>query len=580
MSQLVAMDNLESLTEPVLEVIAPDQTRQRVPLTHSPYLIGRSGAGDSGLQLLDARISRRCAMIVTCEDGFRLEDCGNRHGIFVNGVKVEQKRLEDGDVIGFGFDDCYSIVFHCKASTLQQSSDSVADLLTRLGAISNAAGSTSSVGLSRLNLLLQATSLLHSQLPLDSVLSTMLDHAMAITHADRGLLLEPDAEGRMHVRLARSIGGESLPLETINPSHTAVNQAISRRAGVITEDVNLADVDLKAADSVVVQNLRAVVAIPLYTRPHVDSEQPVPSDRRELLGVLYLDSQRIAAFTALDRQILDALAAEAASILENARLVARERERQRLEQELTIAREIQQAMLPQGLKDFPHLAVTGVHFPCSEVGGDYFDVFPVSDDRVVFLIADVAGKGLGAALLTTMLQGALSGIAMGADPVHVFRQLNLLLCRHREVGRHVTLFVGLLDCNGAFEYIKAGHPSPLLVRRGQVSELYTDGSLPVGLVPEAEYAAGRMQLEPEDTLILFSDGVTEAQDPDRNLFEVEGLKDAITCCHALPLDKLQQAILQSVQKFTRGASQSDDITLLLVRYRAPVALRHDGAIEC
>ncbi len=569
MSQLVAMNNLESLTEPVLEVIAPDQTRQRAPLTHSPYLIGRSGAGDNSLQLFDARISRRCAMIVTGEDGYRLEDCGNRHGLFVNGVKVDQKRLEDGDIIGFGFDDCYRIVFHCDASTLRQSSNSVADLLTRLGAISDATGSISSTGLSRLNLLLQATSLLHSQLPLDSVLSTMLDHAIAITHADRGLLLERDNEGKMRVRLARSIGAESLPPETINPSQTAVNQAISRQAGVITEDVNLAELDLKAADSVVVQNLRAVVAIPLYTRPQVDSEQPAPSDRRELLGVLYLDSQRIAAFTALDRQILEALAAEAASILENARLVARERERQRLEQELTIAREIQQAMLPHGLRDFPHLAVTGVHFPCSEVGGDYFDVFPVSEDRVVFLIADVAGKGLGAALLTTMLQGALSGIAMGADPVHVFRQLNLLLCRHREVGRHVTLFVGLLDSNGAFEFIKAGHPSPLLVRGGQVSELYMDGSLPVGLLPQADYIAGRMQFEPEDTLILFTDGVTEAQDPDRNLFEVEGLKDAIACCHAMPLDKLQQDILQSVQKFTRGASQSDDITLLLVRYRRP-----------
>ncbi len=96
-----------------------------------------------------------------------------------------------------------------------------------------------------------------------------------------------------------------------------------------------------------------------------------------------------------------------------------------------------------------------------------------------------------------------------------------------------------------------------------------DGSLPVGLLPQADYIAGRMQFEPEDTLILFTDGVTEAQDPDRNLFEVEGLKDAIACCHAMPLDKLQQDILQSVQKFTRGASQSDDITLLLVRYRRP-----------
>ncbi|MGA8041964.1 MAG: SpoIIE family protein phosphatase [Terracidiphilus sp.] len=579
MSPLVAMVEHSPQSDTVLEVVAPDQTRQRVPLTRSPFLIGRGGARENDLQLADGRISRRCAVIVTGEEGYRLEDCGNRHGLFVNGVKVEQKLLEDGDAISFGVDGCYRIVFHCPSSPSLQSRDSVANLLTRIGAISDATGSISSTGLSGLNLLLQATSLLHSQLPLDSVLSTMLDHAIAITHADRGLLLEPDAVDRMRVRLARSSGGESLPPETLSPSHTAVNLAINRQSSVITEDVNLAGVDLKAAESVVVQNLRAVVAIPLYASQRADSDQPSPPNRGELLGALYLDSRRIAAFSALDRQILDALAVEAASILDNARLVARECERQRLEQELTIAREIQQALLPQGLHDFPHLAVTGVHCPCHEVGGDYFDVFPVGEDRVAFLIADVSGKGLGAALVTTMLQGALSGIAMGADPVHVFHQLNRLLCRHREVGRYATLFVGFLGREGLFEYIKAGHPSPLLVRHGQVSELYTEGSLPVGLLPQAEYTVGRMQLEPEDTLVLFSDGVTEAQDPDRNLFEVEGLRAAIAGAQAMPLDRLQQEVLQAVQRFTRGAGQSDDITLLLVRYRRPDHLRQSTATD-
>jgi len=568
-SPLIAMNGHSPQSETELEVVGPDQTRRRVPLTHSPFLIGRGGTGDNHLQLADGRISRRCAVIVTGEDGYRIEDCGNRYGLFVNGVKVEQKLLEDGDTITFGVDGCYRIVFHCPSSPSRQSRDSVANLLTRLGTTSDASGPISGSGLSRLNLLLQATSLLHSQLPLDSVLSTMLDHAIAITHADRGLLLEPNAAGSMRVRLARSNRGESLPPETISPSHTAVNQAISRQSSVITEDLNLAGLDLKAAESVIVQNLRAVVAVPLYARSRVESEQPFRPDCSELLGVLYLDSRRIAAFSAMDRQILDALAVESASILDNARLVARERERQRLEQELTIAREIQQALLPKGLNDFPHLAVTGVQYPCHEVGGDYFDVFPVGEDRVAFLIADVSGKGLGAALVTTMLQGALSGIAMGADPVNVFHHLNRLLCRHAELGRYATLFVGLLDRDGLFEYIKAGHPSPLLVRRGQVSDLYTEGSLPVGLLPQAEYGAGRLQLEPDDTLVLFSDGVTEAQDTDRNLFEVEGLKEAIAGCHTMPLERLQQSVLQAVQNFTRGASQSDDITLLLVRYRTP-----------
>lgn len=395
----------------------------------------------------------------------------------------------------------------------------------------------------------------------------MLDHAISITHADRALLLEPDSEATLRVRLARSNGGQNLPPETLSPSQTAVNQAIRSQSSVITEDLKMAGTDLKSAESVVAQSLRAVVAIPLYVMPRASSDQSLTRKRGALLGVIYLDSRRIAAFSAMDRQILDALGMEAASILDNARLVAREHERQRLEQELAIARDIQQALLPHGFTGFPHLAVTGVHSPCHEVGGDYFDVFPLSDGRVAFLIADVSGKGLGAALLTTMLQGALSGMSIGADPVKVFNHINRFLCRHAEVGRYATLFIGMLAPDGGFEYIKAGHPSPLLLRKGEISELYAEGSFPVGLVPEAEYTAARLQLEPGDTLVLFSDGVTEAEDPDRRLFEVSGLSKALDGLHDAPLETLQQSVLESVRSFTRGANQSDDLTLLVVRYR-------------
>lgn len=172
--------------------------------------------------------------------------------------------------------------------------------------------------------------------------------------------------------------------------------------------------------------------------------------------ILYLDSRRPAAFSKLDRQILDAIAIEAASILDNARLVERERQRQRLEQELSIAREIQQALLPCGFRDVPHLTVSGINSSCLAVGGDYFDVFPLSDDRTAFLIADVSGTGLGAALLTTMLQGALSGMKLGADPAQVFNHINRFLCEHSEVGRYATMFFGVLDRAGRLDFINAG----------------------------------------------------------------------------------------------------------------------------
>jgi len=556
-----------SLAHTFVEVIAPDQSRQTVTVTHSPFLIGR-GEGDNSVALTDGRISRRCAAIVMGDSGYRVEDLGNRYGVFVNGDKVQQQPLRDGDMIGFGIDDSYHLVFHVGNAPDVPAQPEVANLLTRIGTLSDLASTGTSGGLSKLNLLLEASSLLHSQLPLDSVLGSMLDHAISITHADRGLLIEPDASRVMRVLLARSNKGDNLAPETINPSQTAVNQAISKQSSVITEDLNLAGMDLKSAESVVVQGLRAVVAIPLYASSRAVADTGGDLKHGPLLGVIYLDSRRIAGFSAIDRQILDALGGQAASILDNARLVEKERERQRLEQELSIARTIQQALVPHGLHDFPHLAVTGVHHPCTEVGGDYFDVLPVSDDRTAFLIADVSGKGLGAALLTTMLQGALSGLSMGADPVKVFNHVNKFLCRHNEVGRYATMFIGIVGRGGMLEYIKAGHPSPLLLRKGQVTELYDEGSFPVGLIAEADYESARLQLEPEDTLILFSDGVTEAENLNHDLFEVSGLSQALAGKHDVPVEVLQQSVLDAVRGFTRGASQSDDITLLVVRYRA------------
>jgi serine phosphatase RsbU (regulator of sigma subunit) len=561
------MDQKSPQIEAVLEIIAPDSTREKLAVTEEPFNIGRGGDGDNALQLDDGRISRRCATIVADGTGLKLLDRGNRYGVFVNGAKVQQHMLRDGDLITFGLEESYRIVFHASAPAAAPSPQSVANLLTRIGSISDFTGTTVTGGLNRLNLLLEATSLLHSQLPLDAVLGTMLDHAISVTHADRGLLIEPDAEGALRVHQARSNKAENLPVETLNPSQTAINQAISKKSAVITEDLNLAGLDLKAAESIVVQGLRAVVAIPLYASSRSTADTGAEQEPGQLLGLIYLDSRRIAAFSALDRQIMDALAVQAASIMDNARLVERERERQRLEQELSIARTIQQALLPHGLTDFPHLAVTGEHYPCHEVGGDYFDVVPVSENRTGLLIADVSGKGLGAALLTTMLQGALSGMSMGADPVKVFNHINKFLCTHSEVGRYATMFIGMVGEDGMLEYIKAGHPSPLLLRQGKVTELYTEGSFPVGLIAEADYPSARLQLEPEDTLVLFSDGVTEAEDPDHQLFEVTGLSKVLEGRINESVGDLKQAILDGVRAFTRGASQSDDVTLLVVRFR-------------
>jgi sigma-B regulation protein RsbU (phosphoserine phosphatase) len=562
-------DTVPNLAETVLEVVSPDGARRYVRVTQMPFLIGRGAETGNHLQLADRRISRNCAAIVMEGNKYYIEDRGQRRGLFVNGEKAESRELQDGDSITFGLDDSYEIIYR---SATNASTDSLPHLLTRIEHITSS--EPTGGGLRKLNLLLEATTLLHSQLPLETVLGHMLDHAVSVTDADRGLLLETDANETLKVRLARRSGGLRLPPESLTPSQTAIQLALRRQSAVITEDLAQADMDLQAAQSIVAQRLRAVVVIPLYALSRANTDQSMINIKRgDFLGVLYLDSRRPAAFSKLDRQILDALAADAASILDNARLVERERERQRLEQEIGIARDIQQALLPKNFRDYPHLAVSGINFPCLAVGGDYFDVFSLGDNRTAFLLADVSGKGLGAALCTNLLQGALSGMTLGTDPARVFNHVNRFLCDHAEIGRYATMFFGIIDDQGHLDYINAGHPSPFLIRNGVAEDVFTEGSYPVGLVPEAEYTTVCLKLDPGDTLVLFSDGVTEAMDPAEQLFGVPRLKEVLMGEGTqTPLDELQRKVLDAVENFAHGASQADDLTLLLVRYRGALVV--------
>ena len=565
MVEFIELNSMPYLASACVEVVFPHRPRKVVAISQVPFFIGRGSESGNHLALDDPHVSRKCVAISAAPGGLWIEDRGQRGGIFVNEEQItEAKILCEGDRIRLGTEGRCELVFRSSSGLLSSDEEQ-----TRLDRIVGPTTGDSHYELNRLMLLLEATSLLHSQLPLEAIFATMLDHAVSITHADRGMLLEPDASGALQVKVARGRQRKSLLLNTMNPSRTVLRQAVEQRSAVINEDLRLADPNVQAAQSVVLQYLRSAVVIPLYAVSRAGDTPTEANGHSELLGAVYLDSKREAAFSALDRQILDALGAQAASILDNARLMQHERERQRFEQELSIARQIQQALVPQGLQDYAHLAITGTHRPCHEVGGDYFDVFPSADGRTAVLIADVAGKGLGAALLSTMLQGALSTMSLRADPVKVFEHLNRFLCDRSVVCRHVTMFLGLIDPDGTMEFVRAGHPSPLLLRKGKVDELYNEGSFPIGLVDQASFSSSRIRLEPDDTLLLFTDGVIEAENKDRSLFGQAHLMEAFLQHSTASLDTLQSEILGAVQKFSEGARQSDDITLLLVRYREP-----------
>jgi hypothetical protein len=232
--------------EAVLEVVSPDGARRYARVTQTPFMIGRGAETGNHLQLSDRRISRNCAALVIEANRFYVEDRGQRRGLFVNGDKVESRELQDGDSITFGLDDSYEIIFRSGKSSEE---NDLPHLLTRMEHITSS--EPTGGGLVKLKRLLEATSLLHSQLPLDVVLGHMLDHAVSVTDADRGLLLEADATGALKVKLARRSGGLRLPPESLTPSQTAIQLAMKQQSPVITEDLAQADVDLQAAQSIV-----------------------------------------------------------------------------------------------------------------------------------------------------------------------------------------------------------------------------------------------------------------------------------------------------------------------------------------
>ena len=209
------MPDLLAVGEAILDVIYPDSSCRTVRVAETPFFIGRGAAGNH-LQIPDPRISRNCAAILSEGSCFFVEDRGHRLGIFVKGERIVKQALQEGDVITFGLENSYKIIFRLQTMTAVPAQDSsIENLLTRIGRIGPI--ESSPAGLGKLNLLLEATKLLHSQLPLDAVLEAMMDHAIAITNAERGLLLEADSSGSLRQRLARRAGSVSMSAEDFSP---------------------------------------------------------------------------------------------------------------------------------------------------------------------------------------------------------------------------------------------------------------------------------------------------------------------------------------------------------------------------
>jgi serine phosphatase RsbU (regulator of sigma subunit) len=291
----------------------------------------------------------------------------------------------------------------------------------------------------------------------------------------------------------------------------------------------------------------------------------------ETVGVLYMDSRLTAAdLTGGNRELLQTLAIEASTVLENARLLVEEQGKQQMEEELQLARTIQQSLLPGKLPSDGWMRAAASSVASREVGGDYYDVTRVDPHCWCVVVADVSGKGVSSALLASLLQGAL--ITATGVPEGLLRRvvrLNQFLLDRTGGEKYATLFYSLLHDSGMLSYINAAQCPPIVIRgNGERIELEATG-MPVGLMEGAEFTMESLQLSPGDRVVIYSDGVSEAQNQTSEFFGKKRLKEILTKHAAESCSAIHDAIQEGVAAFTEGAPQSDDITVVVLEYSGP-----------
>jgi len=238
-----------------------------------------------------------------------------------------------------------------------------------------------------------------------------------------------------------------------------------------------------------------------------------------------------------------------------------------LKNDLEIAREIQKAMLPPGRFRAPGADVVGFSRPANTVGGDFYEILPLGDGRLVVAVGDVAGKGSPAALLMALLLAMMRTLNdERLEPAELIARLNVQVCRQAPGSRFITLFYALFDMNtGALTFVNAGHTPPLLLRnRGGIDRLH-EGGVALGLFDQSSYTAGRTLMQPGDLLAVYSDGITEAENPQGRPFDERGLENVLIAERRNNIAAIGSAVAKAVEVYTADTRLADDLTLLLLR---------------
>jgi phosphoserine phosphatase RsbU/P len=288
-------------------------------------------------------------------------------------------------------------------------------------------------------------------------------------------------------------------------------------------------------------------------------------------GVILLgERMRGRTYETDDLEFLYSLSNLACASVENARLFKEAIEKQRLEDELNIAREIQQGLLPHTLPTIDGYDLSAINISSKQVGGDYYDVIRRERGDYVLAIGDVSGKGTPAALLMANVQATLRAFTpMDLSLAEITSRINNVTCKNVGQGRFITLFWGIFDpSTRKLRYVNAGHNPPFLFRGSGTVERLTEGGLILGLTETSvPYLEGEVTLESRDVLLLFTDGVSEAMNAEEEDFTEERLAETVLPMRTESSKEIMTAIQKRIQEHTHDAPQSDDVTMLIVRVR-------------
>src|SRR5271165_4408324 len=536
-------------SKPTRELLihTPDGKSKTLPLDQARYTFGRSSAS----QLCypdDAGLSRQHFALEARGEDWIVQDLNSKNGTFVNGVRITGPQvLARNDRVTAGhlmlefsdrteapaFDK--TVVFVEKAAATPVST-TVAESFQRLQASGH------------MKALIDAGSELSGHMPLSELFDKIMKLSIDAVGAARGVLMTLEND-KLIVRAAK---GEGLQI-----SSQVRDRVIQEKRSVLVRDAQL-DEAFADRQSIVQQQIRSMLAVPLQTDTRV-------------IGLIYLDSPHfVHEFTEDDLNLLTVMANIAAIRIEHARLAEVEQAEKMLASELQQAAEIQRRLLPEKAPVLPGVDIAGYNASCHTVGGDYYDFLTYPDGRVGLLVADVAGKGMPAALMVSSLQARVQVLFEEyTDLASRVTRLNRIIHTSCPNNRFTTFFLGVLDpVTGEMTYCNAGHNPPLLVRaNGSVESLETTGLI-LGILPRSEIAQSTCKLERGDLMVLFSDGVTEASRADADEeFGEERLAATLRECVAEPAQGMIATVIRKLTEFTSGAPPADDITLVVVKYK-------------